>query len=208
MTRGIFIVAAIGAGLVLAGCSGGGGSGGGGGGAPDSYGDYVRANIDLRRLAEAAPALQPDALPVTGEAAYAGYAGFQIGVTPASAIGYFGAIDLTVGFDGAGTVNGRIHDIISNGNQFTGEDAGPVAGSLTIGNGAVDRVLPDPRFNPYILADVDGTLTHGDITQVVEGRLQGRLRGADGGFLTGDLNTRDPEPFDPLLQGSFTAAAD
>lgn len=188
----------------LAGCSGGGG---GGGGTLDSYGDYVRANIDLRREAEAVADVQPADLPATGSANYDGFAGFMIGVTPASTIRYFGALDLTVDFAGRGDVTGRIDDIYSGGNQFTGEDAGPVSGALIIGNGSVERVLPDPRFNPYLLADVDGTLTHGSVTQVVEGRLQGRLRGDDLGFVSGNLNTRDPQPLEPIITGTFTGAA-
>lgn len=186
---------------LLAACSGGGG----GGGSPDSYGDYVSLNTDLKRQLEYLPQTSPSNLPTTGTAAYEGAAGFIIGVSPSDSIQYFGAIDLTVGFAGAGDVSGRISDVYSNGNVFSGEDAGPVSGTLTIGNGRVERVEPGPGINPNIYADVDGTLTHGDITQVVEGRLNGQFLGTDPDYVSGNLNTRDPQPFDPVFSGSFNA---
>lgn len=189
----------------LAGCGGGSG---GGGGTPSSYGDYVRANIDLRRDREVLPPFDIADLPTTGSATYAGYSGFGIRMRTSEQTALFGRIELTTSFSGAGDVTGRISDIYSNGNVYSRENAGPVRGELTISNGSFDRSPIDPRFNPHFTADISGTLTEPDRTEIYSGTLDGRFSGEDREMVSGNINGLSNRPGfgADRFTGSFTAA--
>lgn len=177
----------------------GGGESGGGGSAPDSYGDYVAIASDLRADLALLERVDPADLPTSGSATYEGVAGFGVGMETSEQRRMYGAMDLTVRFAGAGAIDGRIYDIVSDGNIYDETGAGPVDGVLVISNGEVVRDLADPRFNPYLLADIDGTLTEpgggaavydltfegdlsGDGLDMVDADINGRADGLDGHF--------------------------
>jgi hypothetical protein len=195
MIRNDFVLFIGMAGLLSA-CSGGGS---GGDSAPDSYGDYAALASDLRADLSLLERVDPADLPTSGSARYEGVAGFGVGMTTSEQRAMYGAMELTVTFAGDGTIEGRIYDVYSNGNIYDDTGAGPVEGQLVLSNGAVLRDLPDPRFNPYLVADLDGTLVEpgggaavydlrfegalsGDGLDMVDGSVNGRADGLDGHF--------------------------
>lgn len=191
--------------LVVAGCSGGGG------GEPgrSPYGVYVAENIALRRSLESLPQVDAADLPASGTATYEGFAGFGVRMESSEQVGMFGTMDLRVDFAGAGDISGRIHDIASNGNVYSGEGAGPVSGELIIANGSIDRAPPDPRFSPHFRADLTGTLVDHVGPLEFDGRIDGRFRGDDLEMVNGGIAGRaGPTPLtSDRIAGSFTLAA-
>lgn len=192
---------------LLSACSSGGS---GGGGAPDSYGDYAAIASDLRADLALLERVDPADLPRSGSARYDGVAGFGVGMTTAEERAMYGAMELRVTFAGDGTIEGRIYDVYSNGNIYDDTGAGPVEGQLVLSNGAVLRDLPDPRFNPYLVADLDGTLVEpGGGAAVYDLRLEGALSGDGLDMVNGSVNGRADGldgHFGGQVTGSFVGA--
>lgn len=183
------ILVLVGLAPLLSACSSGGS--GGGADAPDSYGDYAAIASDLRADLALLERVDPADLPRSGSARYEGVAGFGVGMTTSEQRGMYGAMELTVTFAGDGTIEGRIFDVFSNGNIYDDTGAGPVQGQLVLSNGEVLRDVPDPRFNPYLVADLDGTLVEpGGGAAVYDLRFEGALSGDDLDMVNGNVNGR------------------
>lgn len=206
----MFRIAVLGSLVFVAGCvttTGGGGTDGPIAN-PSDYGDYVTNNTLLRRELEVLPDTDIADVPTTGSATYSGTAGFNIRMLTSEQTQMFGAIELTTSFAGDGDVSGQITDIYSDGNIFTGENAGAVDGDLIISNGEILRNQPDPRFNPHFEAEISGTLTEPDQTvEIFTGTLDGRFSGDDLEMVSGNINGTSNEPGDGSIgfTGTFVA---
>ncbi len=203
------IVCCVIAGTMLAGCFGGGG---GGGGTGPGYGSDINELARLGRQLDQLPRIDPADLPRTGSATYEGVAGFGLSVTRPTSRSLSGSVEMTVNFAN-GSVNGRIYDIYSAGNDYSREGAGPVGGQLTMRNGTIDRNPIDPRFHPAITADLVGTLREPagygtPPSTVVDGRLEAAFYGGDNQMVSGGISGRAGPPDGPtdVINGSFIAA--
>lgn len=167
--------------MLLADCGGGGGM--------DAYGACVSEAPDLGRERETCDWVLPEDVPTTGRATYTGTYGFGAGLGISTSRQMYGSIDLVVDFGGE-SVTGRVYGIVSNGSTFTDEGEGPVQGELVLSNGVVVREpLPDPRFNPYILADVTGTLVEPEPigTNTYDLQLEAAVFGPNAEMIAGDI---------------------
>lgn len=174
----------------------------------DAYGAYVQENVDLRRELEQLPRVLTGDVPTSGSASYEGTVGFAAGVDSSEERSLFGSISIAVEF-GDDAVSGRIFDIVSDGNVFTEEGAGPVQGQLVLSNGEIVRDSGiDPLFDNYLNADLTGTLVEpGNIgTRTYDLTLTGALFGPNQEMISGNVNgTTLEDAFFARVTGTFVA---
>lgn len=171
---------------------------------------YVQQRVALDNTLATLPRVSYADLPTSGQLTYEGTAAFGARLVTSRATDFLGAMEMTVDFDGAGDVTGRIFNIVSNGNEYTGEGAGPVEGELRIENGAFDRAPVDPLFQPHFQADLVGRLVDSVGPLDFDGQIDGRFRGNDLEMVQGVISgTAAAAPgLSDLINGTFVVAAD
>ena len=163
--------------FLLAGCGGGGGSGGDGPVAltPDQIDDRI----------DGQPISNPATLPTTGRAQYNGYMRASLPTGPQGArVNYLADMRLDVNF-GAG-----FDQIRGQATGFEARDGVPLGGALAITAGNIYGDT-DPTAAYSFDADVDGALTRGAATYVIDASLEGEFLGqgqtAARGLVFGDI---------------------
>lgn len=160
----------------LAGCGGGGGSGAGGGAQTP---DQIDAGIG------GLPISDPSHLPTTGRGHYDGYMRANLPTGPeGERVQYLADLSLEVNF-GAG-----FDQIRGAATGFEARDGVPLGGSVAIRNGRIYGDT-DPTAAYTFDADVDGTLTRGPRSYVIDASIEGEFLGtgqtAARGLVFGDV---------------------
>lgn len=130
-----------------------------------------------------------DQLPVSGTATYAGYLLLAAYDNTGASDDFIGDVDMDATFTAAGaTLNGQVTNFQDNA------DEKPVAGTLRLNNGVLDRTAsltnPDkPGTQHSFFVNADGTLTNqaGD-TFAFDSVIYGDVVGTDGSLLTGQVS--------------------
>ena len=147
----------------------------GGGGGPSTFEAYEARALDLAERIDTAGVVQPEDVPTTGTATYVGPVVFDV---------EGGALDQRI-FAGEMTV-----DVDFQTNAVTGDAAGFTddqnriyTGQLDISSGSVVRT---GLFDGAAVADLDGTLTHGETGAIeVDSVFAAAFAGANAEFMAG-----------------------
>ena len=165
--------------VLLAGCGGGGGGGGAGGSpAPLTPGQIDDGIAGL-------PVADPATLPTTGRAEYNGYIRAGLPTGPEGArVEYLADLRLDVNFAAA------FDQIRGEATGFEARDEVPLSGTLAVTGGNIYGDT-DPTAAYSFNGNVDGTLTRGADSYVIDASLEGEFLGrgetAARGLVFGDV---------------------
>lgn len=122
-----------------------------------TLGEVRAQGLSLFEAVDAASPIETDAIPTSGTASYAGILSFSRDAGPDTE-GLVGQVDMTVGFTGAGSVDGTVSDFVYGADSSADPSTilPEVDGVLTFENGSINRMAgpDDAQFG----AEFTGTL--------------------------------------------------